>query len=50
MMGDHLADPAHVATLQEALEENEVGLLLFDLLDLALLAGQGSEGLNASNL
>jgi hypothetical protein len=45
-----LADPLQVDVLRESVEVNKIGLLLFDPLYLALLAGQGPGGLSASNL
>ncbi len=45
-----LADAMQVAALQEALDKNGVKVLILDPLYLALLAGQGAEGLSASNL
>jgi hypothetical protein len=44
------ANALQVAALRAALETNNVGLLLFDPLYLALLAGQGPGGLSAANL
>jgi replicative DNA helicase len=41
---------SHVAALQEALREREIKVLFLDPLYLSLLAGQGPEGLSASNL
>jgi hypothetical protein len=45
-----LANEHHVEALHEALEVNKVKLLLFDPLYLALLSGQGAEGLSPANL
>jgi hypothetical protein len=45
-----LADATHLGALQEAIEKHGIKLLFLDPLYLSLLAGQGPEGLSASNL
>jgi hypothetical protein len=45
-----LADLLHLTALQEAIKKNAIKLLFLDPLYLSLLAGQGPDGLSASNL
>lgn len=45
-----LTDTLHVLALRDALEQHAIRLLLLDPLYLSLLAGQGADGLSASNL